>query len=96
MRSVDWHPLALEELHEAAETYKAQRDGRDSRFLAAVEATTELIRRSPLIARSVHGEHRGVLVHRFPYTLIYRVRAKSVQVIAVAHDKREPLFWLGR
>lgn len=96
MRSVDWHPLAREELREASETYKTQRSGRDSRFLDAVLAATELIRRLPLFGHSVHGEHRGVRVHRFPYTVIYRVRVKSIQVIAIVHDKREPLYWLGR
>jgi hypothetical protein len=36
VRPVVWHPLALEDLHEAAAFYKTQREGRDERFLSAV------------------------------------------------------------
>ena len=32
----------------------------------------------------------------FPYGLIYRVRADSVEIIAVAHDSRRPGYWRDR
>jgi plasmid stabilization system protein ParE len=96
VRSVIWHPLALEELHEAAAAYKLQRKGRDERFLSAVEQTVGLLERFPLLGKSVHRGHRGLVVHRFPYSVIYRVRPKSLQVVAIAHHKQKPTYWAGR
>lgn len=97
MRTVEWHPLAMEDLHEAAATYKAQRVGRDERFLAGVSATVELLQRFSHLGRSVdEADRRGLLVHRFPYSVIYRVRAESIQIVAIAHHKRDHGFWHGR
>ena len=33
---------------------------------------------------------------QFPYTLVYRVKGKVISVIAVAHQSREPEYWVGR
>jgi plasmid stabilization system protein ParE len=96
VRSVVWHPLALEDLHEAAATYKLQRKGRDERFLSAVAQAVGLLERFSLLGKSVHRGHRGLVVHRFPYSVIYRVRPKFLQVVAIAHHKREVKYWVGR
>jgi toxin ParE1/3/4 len=93
---VVWHPLALEDLHEAAASYKLQREGRDERFLSAVHRAIDRIRHSPLLGKPVYRTHRGVLVRRFPYTVIYRVRPRHIEIVAVAHDKRKPRYWMGR
>lgn len=39
---------------------------------------------------------RYILFHRFPYALIYMVLDSRVIVIAVAHTRREPGYWLSR
>jgi plasmid stabilization system protein ParE len=39
----------------------------------------------------------GILpLHRFPYSLVYRVQGDLVCVIAVAAQRRRPGFWRGR
>ena len=43
----------------------------------------------------VSGTRRHRL-HGFPHALIYRVGNNSVLVLAVAHERREPGYWLGR
>ena len=35
-------------------------------------------------------------IHRFRYSLVYRVSGDSVRVIALAHQGREPEYWRGR
>ena len=41
------------------------------------------------------GTHRYVL-HRFPYTIAYRIEKEQVESVAVAHHKRDPESWEGR
>ena len=35
-------------------------------------------------------------VRDFPYTLVYRIKSGDIDVIAVAHQSREPGYWHGR
>ena len=37
-----------------------------------------------------------MLVRKFPYSIIYRVFKHDVLVIAVAHGRRRPFYWLRR
>jgi plasmid stabilization system protein ParE len=39
---------------------------------------------------------RRVMLHSFPYGVIYEVRDRVVVIIAVAHTSRDPRYWLGR
>jgi toxin ParE1/3/4 len=39
---------------------------------------------------------RRALVEKFPYALVYVELSEEVRVIAVAHCKREPFYWLSR
>jgi toxin ParE1/3/4 len=39
---------------------------------------------------------RRVTLHSFPFDLVYRERQGQVQVLAVAHRRREPGYWVGR
>tara|TARA_R110002094_G_scaffold58117_1_gene69258 strand:+ start:311 stop:526 length:216 start_codon:yes stop_codon:yes gene_type:complete len=33
---------------------------------------------------------------RFPLTIVYRKKSGSFQILAIAHDRRRPQYWLGR
>lgn len=33
---------------------------------------------------------------RFPFSVIYRVTSAHIVVLAVAHQRRRPAYWLGR
>lgn len=35
-------------------------------------------------------------LRHFPYTLVYRVQGEVLTVLAVAHQHREPGYWVGR
>lgn len=39
---------------------------------------------------------RRRVLKKWPYSIIYSVDARSVFVVAVAHDKRKPGYWLAR
>jgi hypothetical protein len=39
---------------------------------------------------------RRVFVRRFPYHVVYIELADRLQILAVAHDRRRPRYWVGR
>lgn len=40
------------------------------------------------------GSHRYVL-QRYPFTVIYDVKDKTIEVLAVAHHRKKPGYWLA-
>lgn len=41
-------------------------------------------------------EIRRALLARFPYAVVFLVREHELRVVAVAHAKRRPDYWLRR
>ena len=88
------------EMAEAVRWYEQHRLGLGGEFLAAVDAAVARIERNPRIGSRTLGvddeEIRRVAVHRFPYHLVYIELPERVQILAVAHDRRRPAYWVGR
>jgi plasmid stabilization system protein ParE len=41
-------------------------------------------------------EVRGVTVPRFPYYVAYLIADQRIVVLAVAHERRRPRYWVDR
>jgi toxin ParE1/3/4 len=39
---------------------------------------------------------RQLVLRRFPYKIVYRVRAHDLYVVAIAHTSRRPGYWRDR
>ena len=39
---------------------------------------------------------RRLGLHRFPYSIVYRLKTDLVEVVAVAHQHRRPDYWRKR
>ena len=89
---------ALEELREAAVWYESKRPGLGVELIEAVERTAERVREMPAAFPMVleHPRVRRAHVRRFPYVIVFSVREDVIHVLAYAHGKRRPLYWLGR
>ena len=92
---------ATDELAEAAAWYRARRPGLELEFLAEVERLLPLIAGSPaafprLLDLPSDLAVRRALLPRFPYALILMELGTDVRVLAVAHVKRRPGYWLDR
>ena len=46
-------------------------------------------------AKHISGARR-LLLHRFPYAVVYRELPDSIQIVAVAHLSRRPGYWISR
>ena len=48
------------------------------------------------LGRRFKEEVRKCLLHKFPYKLMYSVEGNHILVIAVAHQHRNPDYWVDR
>lgn len=93
---VIFHELAEEELNEAAAYYAKARPGLGDAFLNEAQRAVDALALSPLAGTVVDKDVRWWLLSRFPYSILYRVRLDHIRVLAIAHQKRRPLYWRGR
>jgi plasmid stabilization system protein ParE len=91
-----WHPEAQEELAEAGFYYERQVKDLGPRFVAEVESAVARILSTPSMPRIFRAGCRRVIVERFPYSVIYRVKGDAIQIFAIAHGKRRPGYWRNR
>ena len=92
----DIHPLASWELEEAVLFYDRRMPGLGRRFLAHVEKAIEQVLLFPEAAPVVGKTVRQKVLSRFPYSLVYVFEKNAVFFLAVAHQKREPMYWKDR
>jgi plasmid stabilization system protein ParE len=92
------HPAAEAELGEAA-VYYAENASRAiaEAFLAEYERVRDLLIENQQRGPHLDGSIRVYHFDRFPYSLIYEEDAeRGPQIYAVAHQSREPGYWLNR
>ena len=89
-------PQASEELEAAVAYYNSQQAELGTAFLSEFENTVERILDLPLAARVVRGIVRRRPIHRFPFFVLYRPSPDEITIVAVAHRRRRPRYWLGR
>ena len=98
MKPVRLTPEARLELRAAATWYAEQESGLGEEFVAEVHRTLELLadsaHRYPVWRRD--RAYRKALVHRFPYVVFFTEEAAQVRILAIAHQKRKPGYWLRR
>src|SRR5436190_15550798 len=94
--AVDVHPLAADEAEAAESWYRGRNETAATRFRRELDRAVELIAERPEAAPPYVGNTRRFLLRRFPFFVVYRVFSQRIQVVAVAHGRRRPNYWLGR
>ncbi len=89
-------PQALDELHDATGFYDNEHPETAARFIEEVDRVFELLSAHPHLGTPTRRNARRYALGRFPYKLIYRVEPERVVIVAVAHDRRRPWYWLKR
>jgi toxin ParE1/3/4 len=89
---------AAAELTEAVRWYESKRRGLGAELMDAVGTTIDRLASSPEAGNPLSPDQktRRLLVPRFPYQLVYRVRPEEIVVVAFAHLKRRPGYWTHR
>ncbi len=84
------------EIADAAVWYENQQSQLGDRFLVAVREAASTAASSPEMYARVRGALRRVLVHRFPYALIFRETGDELLVVACYHLHRDSGVWESR
>jgi len=92
-----FHPAAEAKFLESVGYYESKVPGLGNAFIEEFEVLAELIGESPEAWQvRLEPDIRRAPLHRFPLSIIYRKKLGAFQVLAVAHDRRRPYYWLGR
>lgn len=96
MKPVEYHPVAVEELIQAAEYYESRVEGLGERFLDGIDVAITDISSSPERWPFFLQNTRKRQMNRFPYTIVYLVDSTRIYVLAVMHQRRRPGYWKRR
>ena len=88
--------LARDELAEAKRFYNRQQQRLGETFQREAQTAARLIQERPLAWQIEVEPVRRFLFDRFPYKMLYIIRAERLVVIAVAHQHRQPDYWIDR
>jgi toxin ParE1/3/4 len=89
-------PEARQEFEEAEQYYNLQVPKLGDEFRKEVRAALPRLQAWPLSCPVERGDIRRLTLSRFPYKLLYSVEADHIYIIAVAHQHREPAYWIER
>jgi len=93
---VEFHPDAEREAVAARQWYAERSESAAAAFVAELDAAVDRVSRLPdLYPVYLYGT-RFCVLRRFPYIVVYRRRARRIQVVAVAHGRRKPGYWRKR
>lgn len=95
-RKIRVHPEADQDLDNGLRFYLRRSPIAAERFLDEVEAALDLIREAPERWPAYRLNMRRYVMPAYPYSVIYRTTELEIQVYAVAHAKRRPLYWRNR
>jgi toxin ParE1/3/4 len=101
MNPLRFAPEVHDELAEAADWYDSRRPGLGSELLDEIAAILPAVSERPrsfprLLPFDDRLEIRRALLVRFPYAVVFLVRDHEIRVLAVAHVKRRPDYWINR
>ena len=92
-----FHPAAEAEFLESVGYYESQVSGLGGALIEEFEALANLIGETPKGWQvELPPDIRRVPFRRFPLSIVYREKPHGFQVLAIAHDRRRPQYWLGR
>jgi plasmid stabilization system protein ParE len=89
-------PEAEQDLADAAAWYEEQRQGLGHEFLDEVLAMVLSISEAPLMYPDIYRNTRRAVIHRFPFSIYFRVENATVVVVAIMHGSRNPRRWKSR
>lgn len=90
------HPEAIAEARAAREWYEIRNAEVAEAFMAELDRAIERIEETPRRWPPYLAGTRRYLLHRFPFFVVFREAEDRVQVLAVAHARRRPGYWLAR
>lgn len=93
---VEFHPDAFREAVEAQAWYEERSLLAASAFIQELSRAIQRIRQAPNRYAVAEAGTRKILLDRFPFTIYYSNVSEVLTIVAVAHQKRRPRYWVNR
>ena len=93
---ISFRPQARAEVRAAKAWYEEQVPGLGLEFVRALDGAIAAVGESPDAFPRVYGEFRQCVMRRFPYSIFFRASPSAIVVIAVHHQRRDPVRWQKR
>ena len=96
MKPIQFYFEAEEEMKAAAHYYNTQKPGLGFKFLDEITAAFNEIQISPTRWVKVSNDIRKFIVRKFPYKIYYEITDKSINILAISHQRQKPDYWKHR
>ena len=96
MSTLKYHEAAEEELLSEITYLELRLPGLGRRFYREVQRAEKVLAQFPESGREISPGLRKCALRAFPFSLIYSIEKDSLLILAVAHQRRRPGYWLGR
>jgi plasmid stabilization system protein ParE len=96
IRDVIVHTEAEAEIFQALQWYEERSAVAARAFVQELSRMVLLAVRSPEGWPRSHGNTRHIVFTRFPFDLVFRVKGETMEIVAVAHQRRRPSYWSDR
>ena len=83
------------EIEEGREYYNLQQTNLGDHFKSDVYNAINTIHASPELYPKISDQQHRCLLHRFPYGIHYAIEGDTIVILAVAHQRRKPFYWIG-
>jgi len=95
-RKVEFHPSANREVDEAQVWYAERSEVAAAAFGLELDTVVRRVATAPERWPAAADGTRRAIFPRFPFNLVYRLRGETIEVVAVAHQRRRPEYWKRR
>jgi plasmid stabilization system protein ParE len=84
------------DFNDAYEYYYDESPNVADAFFQRINASFEIIKKSPLLFQDIHNTLRKFTVKQFPFVIYYQIVGCSIKIIAIFHSSRNPIIWKER
>lgn len=90
IQKVDLTKQASSDLYKIAEYYDAEQDGLGRQFINEINTKIDDIKQFPFASRpGLKTNTREKILHKFPYTIVYKVIDDRVKILTVYHQHQK-------
>jgi plasmid stabilization system protein ParE len=93
---VSYHQAAEDELLAEIGYLELRVPGLGRRFHAEVRRSEDRLAKFPQSAPEVAPGIRKYPLRKFPFSILYSIEKDGLLILAVAHQRRRPRYWVGR
>ena len=91
-----FRPAAEIDISNAYEWYEKRQPKLGKAFILEVERLLERIKKNSELYSTALGSTRRALCKRFPYAVYFAEKDSMIVILAVLHQRRNPITWHNR